>query len=170
MRRVAATLGMAAVVMMTASVFAQAPNFAGKWTRDAEKTAAAMPAGAPAGGGGGRAGGGGGMGGGDITMTQDAKTLVISRTVQEMEMKTTYNLDGTESKNTGMGRGGAPGVEQVSTAKWDGAKLVITTTMANGTGTTVYAMDGAWLVQTTTNPGRDGGPGTPRATYYKKAM
>ncbi len=160
---------MAAVVLMTASVFAQAPNFAGKWTRDAEKTTAMAPAGAPAGGGGGR-GGGGGMGGGDITITQDAKTLVISRQVQEMEMKTTYNLDGTESKNTGMGRGGAPGVEQVSTAKWDGGKLVITTTMANGTGTTVYSMDGAWLVQTTTNPGRDGGPGTPRATYYKKAM
>jgi len=161
---------MAAVVMMTASVFAQAPNFAGKWTRDAEKTAAAAPAGAPAGGGGGRGGGGGAMGGGDIEITQDAKTLVITRVVGENTMKTTYNLDGSESKNVGMGRGGAAGVEQVSTAKWDGAKLVITTTMANGTGTTVYAMDGAWLVQTTTNPGRDGGPGTPRATYFKKAQ
>ena len=60
MRRVATILGTAAVVMLTASVFAQTPNFAGKWTRDAEKTAAAMPAGAPAGGGGGRGGGGGG--------------------------------------------------------------------------------------------------------------
>jgi hypothetical protein len=121
--------------MLAASVFAQTPNFAGKWTRDAEKTAAAMPAGAPAGGGG-RGGGGGGMGGGDITITQDAKTLVISRMVQEMEMKTTYNLDGSESKNTGMGRGGAPGVEQVSKAKWDGNKLVITTTTPNGESTT----------------------------------
>ena len=157
---------MAAVVMMTASVFAQAPNFAGKWTRDAEKTAAAAPAGA-AGGGGGR---GGGMGGGDIEITQDAKTLVITRVVGETTMKTTYNLDGTPSKNTGMGRGGAAGAEEESTAKWDGAKLVVTTTRANGVATTVFAMDGAWLVQTTTNPGRDGGPGTPRATYYKKAM
>ena len=166
MRRVAAIVGTAAVVMMTASVFAQAPNFAGKWTRDAEKTAAAAPAGAQ-GGGGGR---GGGMGGGDITITQDAKTLVISRMMGEMEMKTTYNLDGTPSKNVGMGRGGAAGVETTSTAKWDGAKLVVTTTLANGTGTTVFAMEGDWLVQTTTNPGRDGGPGTPRATYYKKAQ
>jgi len=151
---------------MTASVFAQAPNFAGKWTRDAEKTAAAAPAGAP-GGGGGRAGG---MGGGDITITQDAKTLVISRLMGEMEMKTTYNLDGTPSKNTGMGRGGAAGMEQISTAKWDGAKLVISTTTPNGVSTVVYAMDGAWLVQTTTNPGRDGGQGMTRATYYKKAQ
>jgi hypothetical protein len=154
--------------MLAASVFAQTPNFAGKWTRDAEKTAAAMPAGAPAGGGG-RGGGGGGMGGGDITITQDAKALVISRMVQEMEMKTTYNLDGSESKNTGMGRGGAPGVEQVSKAKWDGNKLVITTTTPNGESTTTYALDGAWLVQTTMAPGRDGGPGTPRTVYYKKA-
>ncbi|HQX82756.1 MAG TPA: hypothetical protein PKW63_13415 [Vicinamibacterales bacterium] len=162
MRRVAATLGMAAVVMMTASVFAQAPNFAGKWTRDAEKMAAMAPAGAPAGGGGGR---GGGMGGGDITITQDAKTLVVSRMVQEAEMKTTYNLDGTPSKNMTMGRGGQ--TEVTSTAKWDGAKLVITSD--NGQ-TITYAMDGAWMTQTTLAPGRDGGPGTPRTTYYKKAM
>lgn len=163
MRRVAATLGMAAVVMMTASVFAQAPNFAGKWTRDAEKMAAMAPAGAPAGGGGG--GRGGGMGGGDITITQDAKTLVVSRMVQEAEMKTTYNLDGTPSKNMTMGRGGQ--TEVTSTAKWDGAKLVITSD--NGQ-TITYAMDGAWMTQTTLAPGRDGGPGTPRTTYYKKAM
>src|SRR5687767_1617452 len=100
MRRVATILGTAAVVMLATSVFAQTPNFAGKWTRDAEKTAAMAPAGAPTGGGGGR---GGGMAGGDITITQDAKTLVISRMVQEMEMKQTYNLDGSPSKNVGMG-------------------------------------------------------------------
>ena len=38
----------------------------------------------------------------------------------------TYKLDGTESKNTMMGRGGTP-TESVSTAKFDGGKLVITT-------------------------------------------
>jgi len=163
MRRVATFLGTAMVVMLATSVFAQAPNFAGKWTRDAEKTAAAAPAGAPGGGGGG--GRGGGMGGGDITITQDAKTLVVSRMVQEMEMKTTYNLDGSPSKNMAMGRGGQ--TEVTSTAKWDGAKLVITSD--NGQ-TITYAMDGAWLTQTTLAPGRDGGPGTPRTTFYKKAQ
>ena len=167
MRRVATILGTAAVVMLATSVFAQSPNFAGKWTRDAEKTAAAMPAGAPAGGGGGGRGGGGG--GGDITITQDAKTLVISRMQGETEVKTTYNLDGSESKNKGMARGGGEAPDVVSKAKWDGAKLVITTTTANGESTTTYAMDGAWLVQTTLAPGRDGGPGTPRVTYWKKA-
>jgi hypothetical protein len=157
---------MAAVVMMTASVFAQAPNFAGKWTRDAEKTAAMAPAGAPTGGGGGRGGRGGGMAG-DITITQDAKTLVVSRMVQETEMKTTYNLDGSPSKNTGMGRGGGAGMEITSTAKWDGAKLVIT--QDNGQSVT-YSMDGAWLVVATTRPGREGGPATTQTVYHKKAM
>ena len=162
MRRVATILGTAAVVMLATSVFAQAPNFAGKWTRDAEKTTAMMPAGAPAGGGGGRGGGGGG--GGDITITQDAKTLVISRMQQETEVKTTYNLDGSPSKNKMMGRGGA--TEVTSTAKWDGAKLVITSD--NGQSVT-YSMDGAWLVQSTTRPGRDGGAAITTAVYWKKA-
>ena len=160
MRRVAAILGTAAVVMLTTSVFAQAPNFAGKWTRDAEKTTAANPN-APAGGGGGRGGGGGG---GDLTITQDAKTLVISRMAGENEIKTTYNLDGSPSKNTMMGRGGQ--TEVTSTAKWDGAKLVITSD--NGQSVT-YSMDGAWLVAATTRQGRDGGAPTTTSVYYKKA-
>ena len=161
MRRVATAIGTAAVVLMATSVFAQTPNFAGKWTRDAEKTAAANP---NMGGGGG--GGRGGGGGGDITITQDAKTLVISRMIQETEMKTTYNLDGSPSKNMGMGRGGAAGAETTSTAKWDGAKLVITND--NGSSVT-YSLDGAWLVAANTRPGRDGGAPTTNTTYYKKA-
>ena len=159
MRRVATILGTAAVVMLATSVFAQTPNFAGKWTRDAEKTTAANPN-APAGGGGGRGGGGGG----DITVTQDAKTLVISRMQGENEVKMTYNLDGSPSKNTMMGHGGETTV--TSTAKWDGAKLVITSD--NGQSVT-YSMDGAWLVAATTRPGREGGAAVTSTVYYKKA-
>jgi hypothetical protein len=161
MRRVATILGTAAVVMLATSVFAQTPNFAGKWTRDAEKTAAMAPAGAPAGGG-----GRGGGGAADITITQDAKTLVISRMAGETEIKTTYNLDGSPSKNTMMGRQGGTPTEVTSTAKWDGAKLVITSD--NGQ-TVTYSMDGAWLVQSSTRPGRDGGPAITTAVYWKKA-
>ena len=159
MRRVATFLGTAAIVMMATSVFAQTPNFAGKWTRDAEKTTAANP---NMGGGGGR---GGGMGGGDITITQDAKTLVISRVAGENTMTTTYNLDGTPSKNMAMGRGGQ--TEITSTAKWDGAKLVVTSDNAQSI---TFSMDGAWLVQATTRPGREGGAATTTSTYYKKAQ
>jgi hypothetical protein len=158
MRRVGTFLGTAAIVLMATNAFAQAPNFAGKWTRDAEKTAAAMPAGAT-GGGGGR-GGGGGMGG-DMEITQDAKTLVITRVVQENTMKTTYNLDGSVSKNMSMGRGGQ--TEQESTAKWDGQKLVITTKTANGENVTSWYKEGDWLVNERT--GQNGAV----KTYYKKA-
>ncbi len=158
MRRVAmAAMSMAAVVLMATSVFAQTPNFAGKWTPDAEKNQAA-------GGGGGRGGGrGGGMGGGDMTITQDAKQLVITRTTQNGEMKTTYNLDGSESKNMMMGRGGQ--TEQVSKAKFEGNKLVIVTTTANGETTASWYMEGDHLVNE-----RTGGQGNVIKTYYKKAM
>jgi len=169
MRRVATFLGTAAVVLMATSVYAQTPNFAGKWTVDQDKTTAANPA--PQGGGG-RGGGarGGGMMGGDMTITQDATKLVITRTVGENTIATTYNLDGSASKNMGMGRGGGAGVETTSTAKWDGAKLHVTTTVANGTQLLVISMDGDWMVQAQTNPGRDGGAGMTRTTYYKKAQ
>lgn len=159
MRRVATFLGTAAVVLMATSVYAQAPNFSGTWTLDAEKTAAANPA--PAGGGGGRGGGRGGAA--PLVFKQDAKTLVITRTMGENQVVTTYNLDGSPSKNTTMGRGGETVV--TATAKWDGAKLVVT----NDSGQTItYSMDGAWLVSTTVNPGRDGGAATTRINYYKK--
>ena len=166
MRRVATFLGTAAVVLMATSVYAQAPDFSGTWTVDAEKTAAANAN--AGGGGGGRMGGGGGRGGAaPLVFKQDAKTLTITRTMGENQMVTTYNLDGSPSKNAGMGGGrqGAAPAEVTSTAKWDGAKLVVTND--NGQSIT-YHMDGAWLVQSTTRPGRDGGPATTTSTYYKK--
>jgi hypothetical protein len=164
MRRVGTFLGTAAIVMMATSVFAQAPDFSGTWTVDAEKTAAMAPAGAAAGGGGGGGGRGGGRGGGGpVTLKQDAKVLTITRTMGENQVVTTYNLDGSPSKNAGRGAGGA--TEVSSTAKWDGAKLVVTSD--NGQ-TVTYSMDGAWLVQTTTRPGQDGGPARTTAVYYKK--
>lgn len=158
MRRVAMALGTAAVVLLATSVYAQAPNFAGTWVLDQEKTQAANP---NAGGGGGRMGGG--RMGGPMTLTQDAAKLVIARTMGENTITTTYNLDGSPSKNSMMARGGQ--TEVTSTAKWDGAKLVVTSD--NGQ-TITYAMDGAWLVVSTTRPGREGGPGMTSAQYFKK--
>lgn len=164
MRRVATLLGTAAVVLMAASVYAQTPNFSGSWTIDAEKTAAVNPA-PPAGGGRGGGMGGGRAGGVPLVFKQDAKSLVITQTMGENSMVTTYNLDGTPSKNQGMGRQGGSAPEITSTAKWDGAKLVVT----NDNGQTIsFHMDGAWLVRTTTRPGREGGAAVTMMTYYKK--
>lgn len=150
MRRAAAVLSTAAMVMFAVSVFAQAPNFSGKWTRDTDKSPAAAN--------------GRGGGGGDMTITQDAKTLTIERAMGGNTSKTVYNLDGSDSKNMQPGRGGAAGTEVTSNAKWDGAKLVVTTHGANGDRTTTYSMDGADLVSEA-----GGGANGPVKTYYKKA-
>jgi len=101
-----------------------------------------------------------------MTVTQDAAKLVISQTMGENTITTTYNLDGSPSTNAGMGGGRGGGAAEVtSTAKWDGAKLVVT----NSNGQTItFHMDGAWMVRTTTRPGREGGPAITTAQYFKK--
>ena len=166
-----------AVVLMfgaAASLAAQAkPDFSGKWVMD-PASAPAPPAGAPAGGGGGGGRGGGRGGGGgfgqEFEAKQDAKTLTITRTQGDQTVTTVFNLDGSESKNTVQGRGGA--TEQVSKAVWDGAKLVVTTQINAGGNNIeqkrVFAIEGGNLTIETTAPGRDGGPGTPQKLVYKK--
>jgi hypothetical protein len=164
-------LSAAVVLAMVTGVYAQGKaNFAGKWTRDAEKTASANPAmAAGGGGGGGRAGGGAGGGGGDMTIAQDAKSLTITRTTQAGETKSVYNLD-AEGKNMG-GRDGT--TEIPYKCKVAGATISVETTQQGQNGatvtTTVYSMEGDWLVTAATRPGRDGAPATTK-TYYKKAM
>jgi hypothetical protein len=117
-----------AVVLAAAFVAAQAkPDFSGSWTLDKEKST--MPAPPPGGGGG---GGGGGRGGGGGA----AEALTIKQTATELtitagERVTVHKLDGTEYELAG-GRGGAA----KATSKWDGAKLVTSTsrTMAGRDG------------------------------------
>jgi hypothetical protein len=104
------------------SSFAQGkPNFAGTWAPKVDANAA-PPAG---GGGGGQRGGGGPM-----TVKQTAAELTTERTMGETTMATVYKLDGTESINKSQ-RG-----ESKSTAKFDGAKLVIKTTAEGPNGPT----------------------------------
>jgi hypothetical protein len=170
MRRVTAALSALAVVLATSVLFAQAkPNFAGTWTREAP---AGAPAGAPGGGGGGggRGGGGGGGWGMEPTITQTATALTVKymgggQTPTEMTL--TYKLDGSDSTNTVMGRGGEA-TDQVSKASWSGDKLVIKTTLANGERTQTVSLVGGKLTIESVQPGRDGGPGTPMTTTYTK--
>ena len=165
-----------AVVLMfgaAASLAAQAkPDFSGKWVMD-PAAAPAAPAGGGGGGGGGRGGGRGGGGfGNEFTIVQNAKTLTITRMQGDQTVTTVYNLDGSESKNMVAGRGGGEPTAQISKAVWDGAKLVVTTTINAGGNNIeqkrVFAMEGANLTIETTAPGRDGGPGTPTKVTYKK--
>ena len=148
-----ATVGMiaTAVLAVATMAFAQAkPDFSGTWAPDA----AAAPA-APAGTGGGGGGGGRGMAG-PMTVKQAGDTLTIERTMGDNKVTQTYKLDGSESKNAG--RGG----EVVSTAKWDGSKLVITTKTENGDQVQTWSMEGGNLTIE-----RTGGRGAGKTTYKK---
>jgi hypothetical protein len=154
----------AALVLAAPALSAQGkPSFAGKWAMVVDPNAAG-------GGGGGRGGGRGGLGM-EPTIAQDEKTLIITRTTQAGEVKSVYNLDGSESKNT-MTMGGNA-VEQVSKAAWEGNTLVITTTSSfqgNPTTSTMkLSIDASGqLVVETTSPGRGGGEPVTRTATYKK--
>ena len=160
MRRNFLMAGALALVLAVPAANAQdKPNFSGSWTLVVDPNAPAP----------GRGGGGGlGMA---ATLTQDAKTLTITRTTQQGEVKTVFNLDGSESKNMMMGRGGQ--TEQVSKAVWEGNTLVVTTNFTMGenavTRTQKFMLDATGqLVVSTTSPGRGGGEPTTTTQTYKK--
>ncbi|HUL75446.1 MAG TPA: hypothetical protein VLT86_20200 [Vicinamibacterales bacterium] len=168
MRRLGMAVAALTVVVFASGLSAQGkPNFAGKWTLQADPNAAA------AGGGGGQRGrgmgGGAGFCGQECTITQDASTLKIDRMMGQNAVSTTYKLDGSESKNTmQMGRGP---VEIVSKAAWEGDKLVISTTRdMNGTAMTTkttVSMEGGNMVVETSG-GMGGGQGMSTKQTYKK--
>jgi hypothetical protein len=165
-KRAALLVSALAVLVYTVGVDAQAkPSFAGKWVMDA-------PAGggdAARGGGrgrGGRGGRGGFVSGMEVTITQDANTIKIDKMQGQNPVTLTVNLDGSESKNTMQGRGGA--IEQTSTAAWEAEKLAISTSfdMGNGAVTTkqTLSLEGGKLV--VENFGPDGSP-MAKLTYTK---
>ena len=160
MKLAAVLMSVAALTSTAPSASAQAkPNFAAKWTMVVDPNAP------PAGGRGMR-----GLGQ-EATITQDAGTLTIVRTGPNGEVKTVYNLDGSDSKNT-MTFGGNS-VDQISKAKWDGDKLVITTTSNfNGNAfetTMAFSLDASGnLVVDSTSPPRGGGAPTTTHMTYKK--
>lgn len=158
-RKLALTAILAVALAITG--YAQKPDFSGVWTPDAAAAAA------PAGGGG---GGGRGMAPGPMTVTQKGDTLTIERTMGENKVSSVYKLDGSESVNKQMGRGGE--IETKSTAKWDGSKLTIVTKTPAQDGTVreatqTWSLEGGNLVIDSTRPGRDGSPMTTKTTYKK---
>jgi hypothetical protein len=113
----------------------------------------------------------------EFTATQDEGTITITRTTQLGETKSTYKLDGSESRNALTL--GNTSIDQLSRAKWDGNKLVITTNIDLGRGgapieskmTLSLDASGNLLVESTTPGfGRAGGDTAPttRTTTYKK--
>jgi hypothetical protein len=160
MRRVISSLILGIAVIALASVGAQTPSFAGKWTVVPDPNA---PTGR----------GFGGLGQA-ATITQDATSLTITRTTQMGEFTSTYKLDGSESKNTITVQGNT--IDQLSKLKWDGGTLTISTSMSfDGNPvqtTTKLSLDAAGnLVVESTRPDFQGGgaPITTKMTYKKEA-
>ncbi|MGH7470769.1 MAG: hypothetical protein ACRENP_22705 [Longimicrobiales bacterium] len=168
------------------------PNFSGRWTIQAEPTAARSGEGRAnaAGGGAGARGGGRGPSAGDmgsgwgstITITQDGSRLVVEyaffgRGDMQPALKFVYALDGSETKNTVMmGRGIQA---ETSRASWIGEKLVITTlhsfpNPANGQPMTsevvrTLSLESATaLVVEVVRNGVLGGPSSSTRTIYTK--
>ena len=160
MRR-SALMGVAAVAFVASSAFAQATSFAGTWNmvQDPAQQQAA----------GGRGGARGGFGP-TFTVEQDAKTLTIKQTRGENTVSSVYNLDGSESKNVQQGRGGEMTI--VSTAKWEGANLVVISKQPMGENmveikrTFSLGADGVLTIETS-RPGQDGTPQTSKVQYKK---
>ena len=155
-----ARIGLVAIAALAVATvaFAQAkPDFSGTWTP--EPAAGAPAAGAPAGGGApGGGGGGGGRGGfgGPMTVKQSATELSVETQGRNGPQTRTYKLDGSETK-IAMGQ-----MEATATAKWDGAKLVITTKTEQGEQVQSWSIANGVLTID-----RTGGRG-PSSTTYKK--
>jgi hypothetical protein len=116
----------AAVLLATAAVAQNKPDFTGSWKLNAEKSDPAPEMGS----GGTRAGAGRGVGGGmgpagKVFATQLGDKLMLDQKTGERSRTLTFYLDGRESRNPGMRDG-----EMVSKARWEGESLVIEGSMS----------------------------------------
>ncbi|MEO7272878.1 MAG: hypothetical protein ABIX28_24455 [Vicinamibacterales bacterium] len=145
-----------AVLAVATMAFAQKTDFSGVWTPEAPAAMAPPAAGAPAGGGAMAGGGGGRGGGGPMTVKQTADTITVETEGRNGPQTRAYKLDGTEV-DMPMGQATAK-----VTAKWDGAKLVITTKSEQGEQTQTWSLAAGVLTID-----RTGGRG-PSSTKYKK--
>jgi hypothetical protein len=156
MRRVIATLSVAAVVLMGTGLVAQSKaSFAGEW----------KIVGDPANGG------GRGEPGIDLTITQSATAMTVDYRAggqAAAPVKLSYNLDGSASKNMTAGRGGGAPTAQVSKAMWAANKLVVTTTTGAGEEKRTFSMDGGDLVVETSAPAGNGGAPAITKVIYKR--
>ena len=154
MRRVTAFLSVAAVVLMTAGVVAQAkPSFAGEWKK---ATAPGQGQGEP---------------GVDLTITQSATAMTVEYRAGAQApapVTLTYQLDGSASTGMMAGRGGGAPTEPVSKAMWAANALIVTTATGAGEEKRTFTMEGGDLVVETSAPTRPGGaPAVTRVTYKR---
>ena len=171
MRRAAAMLFAAAMVLTAANAYAQAKaNFAGTWVRDAPAGGAAAGGG---GGGGGRQGGGGGGGafncGMECTITQDATSITITPVTPNGPGEPRKLMLTGDSKYMQGGRQGGAATEIVAKSAAEAGKWVVSVTRdMQGTSVTskqTISIEGGKLT-VVTNSGREGA--TPQTVTYTK--
>ncbi len=156
MKKLKHALSFLLVVALGAAVVAQEkqdkPNFSGTWKITA---AASDPFTSP-----------------QFAVVQDAKTLTVTATSQMGDIKTPFNLDGTETRAPLDFNGTM--IDRVTKAAWNGTRLVLTTISEfNGQSfesKQVWSLnsDGTLLVESTRPDFQGGGaPVTSKATYKK---
>lgn len=182
-----ARLSWVVVLAMAGGVWAAQArtDFSGRWTTDPDPAVVDAGGGQRGGGGRGRGAARGDMGSGwgnPITITQDTGQLTVEyaffgRGDMQGPLRFVYSLDGATTRNTvTMGRGIQT---QTSTAKWDGAALVITTqhqfenpaTGKREPATVIQRLtleSPTTLVVETTRKGVLGGPDVVTKTAYRK--
>jgi hypothetical protein len=162
---------------LSASATSQVPDFSGAWTAEPAAAPAAPATPAPP------ARGDMGSGwGSPLTITQDAKQLVVEQLLfgrgdMQPPLRFVYALDGSETRNTVM-IGHASQV-RVSRAAWDGQTLQVTTTYpavdpSSGKPFTTevthrlsLASPTSLVIEVTRGPALGGQPTTTRAVYRK---
>jgi len=150
--RVARTSLVAVVMLCGASLAAQKkPDFSGRWV-------SVGPAKGP---------------GTEQVVTQDDKSLTTQR--PDGTRKTVYQLDGVERRMPPPSSGGmAAEITFMGSAKWDGDRLVVLTTITHGSNgkqqlRDVWSLDKqGQLVIETTEIGPDGRSETKRTIWKKK--
>jgi hypothetical protein len=152
MRRMLTTI--ACSVLLAGGLTAQAkPNFAGSWKPTTAPAADDMFASSA------------------LSATQDDKTFTTTATGQMGDIKTVYNLDGTEAKSP-LDMNGMT-IDRTTTLAWDGPKLVLTSKSDfNGQAFEVkqvwsLADDGTLTVETTRPDMQGGGGPVTTKTVYK---
>lgn len=112
MRQLALAIGAVGIAL---SVAAQSkPNFAGAWVSVPDPASPAAET--------------------ELVIRQTDAELVMERQSSAGPYKLIYKLDGSETKNTIPGRGGAAAdATAMSVAAWDGTRLVIKTNIPRGT-------------------------------------
>lgn len=164
-----ATVFTCVVSAQSAKPSATKPNFGGTWVFDADATKASADAakmnGLP-------------LFADTFVAEQDAKAFTMKVDLGQMVVTAIYNLDGSTSKNMSPPSvpGGAP-IEVTSRARWNGAKLVVTSSSsspgANGpvevksTRTLWFDAKGRLVIERFGTP-RNMVP-TSRSVYKKKA-